>query len=67
MEEYPHEPTEDERRLASSDLEDCVEVWQDEVGSYVLETHKRQKQIDAFFNRWIIVRFTNFVVEESKF
>jgi chromatin-remodeling ATPase INO80 len=54
-EEYHHEPTEDERRLVSSDLEDCPEIWQGELGSYILEIRKRQKQIDAHFNRWIIV------------
>ena len=35
-----------------------LQLWQGELGNYVLETHKRQKQIDAFFNRWIIVRPT---------
>ncbi|KAI0785971.1 SNF2 family N-terminal domain-containing protein [Abortiporus biennis] len=55
VEEF-HEMTEEERRLASSDLEDCVEVWQGALGEYVLETHKRQKQIDAFFSQWIINR-----------
>lgn len=39
----------------SSDLDDSPEIWQGELGNYILETHKRQKQIDAFFNRWIIV------------
>ena len=50
------EPTEEERRLASSDLEDCPEIWQAELGAYVLENQKRMRQIDAYFNRWIIVR-----------
>lgn len=50
------EPTEDERRTTSSDLEDCPEIWQGELGNYSLETHKRMRQIDAYFNRWIIVR-----------
>ena len=56
-EDYHHEPTEDERRAISSDLEDCPEIWQGELGSYILETRKRQKHIDAHFNRWIIVRY----------
>lgn len=42
----------------SSDLDDCPEIWYDEVGNYILETHKRQKQIEAFFHRWIIVSYT---------
>ena len=40
----------------SSDLEDCQELWVAELGNYVIETHKRQKQVDAWFSRWIIVR-----------
>jgi chromatin-remodeling ATPase INO80 len=42
--------------MVSSDLEDCPEIWQTELGSYVLDTHKRMRHIDAYFNRWIIVR-----------
>ncbi|KAI0348677.1 hypothetical protein BDW22DRAFT_1320092 [Trametopsis cervina] len=57
VEEFLHrEPTDEERRLASSDLDDCPEIWQGELGSYVLDTHKRQRQIDAYFNRWVINR-----------
>lgn len=47
--------TEEEARLASSDLEDYEEIWKGELGNYVMETHKRQKQVDAWFSRWIIV------------
>ena len=47
--------TEEEARLASSDLEDCEEIWKGELGNYIMETHKRQKQVDAWFSRWIIV------------
>ncbi|KAG5648097.1 hypothetical protein DXG03_007132 [Asterophora parasitica] len=36
--------TEEERRLASSDLEDCEEVWIGELSEYILETQKRQNQ-----------------------
>ena len=49
--------TEEERRLASSDLDDSPEVWQGELGNYIMETHKRQRQIDNWFGHWIIVRF----------
>ena len=52
-----HEPTEEERRLASSDLEDCPEIWRPELGSYILDTHKRQRQVDQYFQHWIIVSF----------
>lgn len=51
------EPTEsgEEELKPSSDLEDCPELWWSELGNYIIETHKRQKQVDAWFSRWIIV------------
>ncbi|KAI0082175.1 hypothetical protein K474DRAFT_1655508 [Panus rudis PR-1116 ss-1] len=51
-----HETTEEELRLASSDLEDCPEIWKGELGNYILETHKRQRQVEEFFQHWIITR-----------
>ncbi|PCH33516.1 hypothetical protein WOLCODRAFT_135169 [Wolfiporia cocos MD-104 SS10] len=59
--EYPEQnqaQTEEEARLTSTDLEDCEEVWLPEIGHYALETHKRFKQVDAWFSRWIIDRDT---------
>ncbi|CCM00896.1 uncharacterized protein FIBRA_02942 [Fibroporia radiculosa] len=56
MEEMAPEQTEEESRLTSTDLEDCEEVWLAELGNYVIESHKRQKQVDAWFSRWIIER-----------
>ncbi|KAI0961394.1 hypothetical protein AcV7_000503 [Taiwanofungus camphoratus] len=50
------EQNEEELRLASSDLEDCEELWLGELGNYIIETHRRQKQVDAWFSRWIIER-----------
>lgn len=55
-EQIYREPTEEERRLASSDLEDCPEIWQASMGAFVMDTRKRQKQIEQYFNRWIINR-----------
>ncbi|KAH9944513.1 SNF2 family N-terminal domain-containing protein [Epithele typhae] len=49
------ESAEEDSRLGS-DLEDCPELWMAELGTYVIETHKRQKQVDAWFSRWIIER-----------
>ena len=49
------ESAEEETKL-SSDLDECPELWVAELGNYVIETHKRQKQVDAWFSRWIIVR-----------
>ncbi|EKM60935.1 uncharacterized protein PHACADRAFT_247165 [Phanerochaete carnosa HHB-10118-sp] len=54
--QFHHEPTEDERRLASSDLEDCPEIWQPAIGTFIMDSRKRQKQTEQYFNRWIINR-----------
>ena len=48
-------PTEDERRLISSDLEDCEEIWIGELSEYMLETRKRQNQVTDWFETTITV------------
>jgi chromatin-remodeling ATPase INO80 len=48
--------TEEERRLASSDLEDCEEVWIGSYSEYILETQKRQKRVEAWFENSVLVR-----------
>ncbi|KII93252.1 hypothetical protein PLICRDRAFT_35440 [Plicaturopsis crispa FD-325 SS-3] len=53
MEEY--HPTPEQARLASSDLEDSEEIWFAELGHYVLETQKRQKQVEIWFEHSILV------------
>ncbi|KAI0778036.1 SNF2 family N-terminal domain-containing protein [Trametes elegans] len=53
--EDPPESAEEDTRI-SSDLEDCQELWWDELGNYMVETHKRQKQVDLWFSQWIIER-----------
>ncbi|KAI0735329.1 SNF2 family N-terminal domain-containing protein [Earliella scabrosa] len=53
--EEPPESADEETR-PSSDLEDCPDLWWSELGNYIIETHKRQKQVDAWFSRWIIER-----------
>ena len=55
--EEPHQPSEEELRLASSDLEDCEEVWIGELSEYILETHKRQKQVQLWFDASVLVSF----------
>jgi chromatin-remodeling ATPase INO80 len=50
-------PTVEELRLASSDLEDCEEVWIGELGEYMLETQKRQKQVEVWFEASVLVSF----------
>ncbi|CDO72378.1 hypothetical protein BN946_scf184977.g77 [Trametes cinnabarina] len=51
--EEPPESAEEDLK-PSSDLEDCPELWWDELGNYILETHKRQKQVEIWFSQWII-------------
>ncbi|PFH54596.1 hypothetical protein AMATHDRAFT_52228 [Amanita thiersii Skay4041] len=41
--------TEDEQPFVSSDLDDCEEVWIAELGEYILETQKRQNQVERWF------------------
>ncbi|KAF5377629.1 hypothetical protein D9615_005291 [Tricholomella constricta] len=48
--------TEEERRLASSDLEDCEEIWIGELSEYMLETQKRQNQVADWFQASIVER-----------
>ncbi|KAF7978857.1 hypothetical protein HWV62_44327 [Athelia sp. TMB] len=59
-------PTEEERRLASSDLEDCEEVWIGELSDYVLETHKRRKQVELWFEASVLERNSTTAVEMSR-
>jgi DNA helicase INO80 len=49
------EPSGEDSRLESSDLEDCQEVWIDELDDYILETQKRQTQVAQYFWANIIV------------
>jgi DNA helicase INO80 len=52
-----YQPTQEELRLASSDLEDCEEVWIGELSEYIMETHKRQKQVEIWFEASVLVSF----------
>lgn len=47
--------SEEDLRLASSDLEDCEEVWIGELSEYMLETQKRQNQVESWFEKSIRV------------
>ncbi|KAA1468168.1 hypothetical protein DENSPDRAFT_833380 [Dentipellis sp. KUC8613] len=49
--EEQYEPTEEDRRLTSSDLSDCEEVWIGGIGEYMLETQKRKRLVEDFFER----------------
>ena len=49
------EPSAEDSRLESSDLEDCQEVWIEELDDYILETKKRQTQVAQYFWANILV------------
>ncbi|THH20832.1 hypothetical protein EW146_g598 [Bondarzewia mesenterica] len=51
-----YEPTEEERRLVSSDLSDCEEVWIGELGDYMLETQKRKRLVEDYFEQNAVER-----------
>ncbi|TFK57143.1 hypothetical protein OE88DRAFT_1715887 [Heliocybe sulcata] len=54
-----HQSTEEELRLASSDLDDSEEVWIAEYSDYILETQKRQRQVEAWFDASCLERNSN--------
>lgn len=41
--------------MGSSDLSDNEEVWSQEMSHYVLETAKRQRQVELFFEESCVV------------
>ena len=49
------DPSGQDSRLDSSDLEDCKEVWIEELDGYLLETKKRQTQVAQYFVANILV------------
>lgn len=51
----PSTPTEEERRLASSDLSDCEEIYMGELGLYMLETQKRKRTVEHYFEQTMLV------------
>lgn len=42
-------------QFPSTDLEDCREVWEEELHEYRKETQKRQKQVEKYFEDDILV------------
>ena len=49
--------SQEECRLASSDLSDCEEVWTQELGLYTLDTQKRQHEVEIWFEDSLVVSF----------
>jgi hypothetical protein len=39
----------------SSDLSDCEDVWIGELSDYIIETHKRQRQVESWFEASVLV------------
>ncbi|KAJ7727846.1 SNF2 family N-terminal domain-containing protein [Mycena maculata] len=46
----------DDSQLASSDLEDCEDVWIEELSDYMLETQKRQNEVEKWFEASVLER-----------
>jgi DNA helicase INO80 len=53
--------TEEERRLESSDLSDCEEVWIADLSDYIIETHLRQRKVESWFDASVLVSFTSVI------
>ncbi|EIW86595.1 hypothetical protein CONPUDRAFT_45589 [Coniophora puteana RWD-64-598 SS2] len=51
-----HRQVQEERRLVSSDLSDCEELWINELSDYVIETHKRRRQVEEWFDTNVLQR-----------
>ncbi|KAJ3976310.1 SNF2 family DNA-dependent ATPase [Lentinula raphanica] len=49
-EEIPGASRQDEQASVSSDLDDCKELWVDELDQYVLETQKRYQRVENLFH-----------------
>ncbi|KAF7339360.1 SNF2 family helicase ATPase [Mycena sanguinolenta] len=49
----------DGSQLVSSDLEDCEDVWAEELNDYVLETQKRQIEVEKWFEASVLERNSN--------
>ncbi|KAJ7103398.1 SNF2 family N-terminal domain-containing protein [Mycena belliarum] len=45
----------DAAHFASSDLEDCEDVWIEELSDYILETQKRQNEVEKWFEASVLV------------
>ncbi|KAG2023344.1 SNF2-family ATP dependent chromatin remodeling factor snf21 [Coprinopsis cinerea AmutBmut pab1-1] len=56
---------EEERRLQSSDLEDCREVWVDDLNDYIGQTRRRQQQVSQYFWDTVLERNTKTAQELS--
>ncbi|KAF8559204.1 hypothetical protein OG21DRAFT_707459 [Imleria badia] len=61
-----HHQTDQDRRLVSSDLSDCEEVWIGELSDYILETHKRQRQVESWFEASVLERNSTTAVTLSR-
>ncbi|KAJ7492495.1 SNF2 family DNA-dependent ATPase [Mycena latifolia] len=46
----------DDSHFTSSDLEDCEDVWIEELSDYILETQKRQNEVEKWFEASVLER-----------
>ncbi|KAJ6621237.1 SNF2 family N-terminal domain-containing protein [Mycena sp. CBHHK59/15] len=46
----------DDSHLTSSDLEDCEDVWIEELSDYILETQKRHNEVEKWFEASVLER-----------
>ena len=61
-----YEPTEEDKRLVSSDLSDCEEVWLGELGNYMLETQKRKRLVEEYFAQSAVVSGPLFCLVQAR-
>lgn len=50
-----HAPAVGDDSLLNSDLDDCREIWEQEVEDYIRETQKRQNQVEKWFEASVLV------------
>jgi len=55
----------DDRQPVSSDLDDCGDLWNDDLELYKRYTMKHQQQLDKWFETSIIVRALSFSLSFS--
>jgi chromatin-remodeling ATPase INO80 len=52
--------TDDERLPNSPDLDDCADIWFADLNEYKLDTQRRQKQVEIWFNASVLVSQISF-------
>ncbi|KAF9474476.1 hypothetical protein BDN70DRAFT_884789 [Pholiota conissans] len=63
---FVNKPTNDEPAPDSSDLEDCRDIWTDELDGYIAETKKRQSQVAQYFWTSVLERNSLTAIDLSR-